>query len=154
MIKWNYFLVFFILMSLMYDRTLWLKSLVPCLWHLLSSLCSHHSPGVWQRAPALPKWRSVHQKRPLQLSRRLHRPAVREAPLRNGAGGLPKPQFGPCCADAPALHHAAAASGLSTAERGPLLAGHALKGLLTWSQWRTHPHGLHLSRPPPLPHSK
>lgn len=116
---------------------------------LLSLHCSHHSPGVRQWAPALPKWRGVCQQRPLQLSCGLHRPAVWEASLRNRAGGLQRAQFGPHPADAPVLRHVAtAAAGLSPAERGPLLAHHALKGLMTWVE-RWTPRRLHLNLPFP-----
>lgn len=89
---------------------------------LLSSHCSHNSPGLWQRTPALPKWWGVHQQ-PLQLSPSLHRCAVWEAPLRVRAGRLQGPRLGPGPSDASVLPQAAAAdaAGLGAAERGHLL---------------------------------
>lgn len=112
---------------------------------LLSLHCSLRSPGVWQRTPALPKWWRVCQQRPLQLSLSLHRPALWEAPVRVGAGGMHGTRLGSGLPDTsmlPQAAAAAAASGLGIAER-------ALERLVTWWQWYTN-RRLHLN-PPTLP---
>lgn len=117
----------------------------------LSSCYFHRSPGVWQRTPALPKWRGVCQQHPLHLSLSLHGPAVWEVPLRVGAGGLQGRRFRPVLPDAPVLPRAtaAAAAGLGAAERGLLLARRALKRPMTLWEWYT-PRRLHPTFPSPF----